>query len=42
MLFETNEKQEHFLEPGCPNAQSHQIYLFFEEGTWWSIVPRSS
>ena len=42
MLFETNEEQEHFLEPGRPNEQSHQIYLFFEESTWWSIVPRSS
>ena len=42
MVFETNEEREHFLEPGRPNSQSHQIYLFFEEGTWWSIVPRSS
>ena len=34
MSFETNEEREHFQEPGRPNEQSHQIYLFFEVGTW--------
>ena len=42
MLPETNEEREHFQEPGRPNEQNHQIYPFFEEGTWWSIVPRLS